>query len=62
MAVFISVDCSSFFVSYLMNIFQAGAERLIQRSVNRQTLEALILSCISVVFIDNNIAYRLVIM
>ena len=45
-----------------MNIFTAGAERLIQRSVNRRALAALISSCISAVFMDDDGAYGLVIM
>ena len=62
MAIFISMDCSSFFVSYTMNIFKAGAERLSQRSVNCRALAALISSGISAVFMDDNGGYGLVIM
>ena len=62
MAVFISVDCSSFFVSYGMNIFKAGAERLSQRSVNRRALVALISSGISAMFMDDDGGYGFVIM
>ena len=62
MAVFISMDCSSFFVSYSMNIFKAGAERLSQRLVNCQALVALISSGISAMFMDDDGGYGLVIM
>ena len=62
MAVFISVDCSSFFMSYSTNIFKAVAERLSQGLVNRQALAALISSGISAVLMDNDGGYGLVFM
>ena len=50
------------FVSYLMNIFKAGAVRLSQRSVNYRALAALISSGILAVFMDDDGRYVLVIM